>query len=383
MKIAVLKEHTVNEHRVAIHPEIIKKYISLGFEVCIESGAGEQAHISNQEYIDSGAKISKVPLEIIADADIILKVQPSDFIKSKNEMSDFKLIRKDTIIIGLFSPHNNIDLFNKCADKNITTFSMELIPRISRAQTMDVLSSQTNIAGYKAIMEAANLFNGLFPMMMTAAGTIPPAKVLILGAGVAGLQAIATAKRLGATVYAFDVRPETKEQVQSLGATYIEVGSNESGSASGGYAKEMSEEYKRKQSQLLAEYVAKSDIVVTTALIPGKPAPKLISKEMVDSMKAGSVIVDLAAINGGNCELTETDKVVNYKNISIIGYGNLASRVAREASRLYSKNLYNFIELLVNKQEKVLTVNLEDEIIAGALVTYKGQVVHSMFKGDK
>lgn len=377
MKIAILKERATNEKRVAISPEIVKKLVSHGVEVLIEKGAGEAASIQDFEYEKFGAKTSNILLEIIADADVILKVQPSPF--NLQELSELSFMKENAIIIGLMSPYNNQELLKAYAEKNITSMAIELLPRITKAQSMDVLSSQSNLAGYMAVIKAANEYGGAFPMMMTAAGTVSPAKVLVMGAGVAGLQVIATAKRLGAIVSAFDVRSVAKEQVQSLGATFIEVPVEEDGSTSGGYAKEMSEEYKLKQKQLIHETLKKHDIVITTALIPGRKAPELISLEMVKDMRSGSVIIDLAAASGGNCEGTVADQTVIYNNVKIIGYSNIASDISTESSKLYSRNLYNFLEYITKKEFKNIELNFDDEIIKSCVLTNGGNIVHPSF----
>ena len=377
MKIAVLKERVAGEHRVAISPEIVKKLTSLGVEIVIEHEAGINACVSDEEYVQAGAKISKILLEILADADIVLKVQPSP------DEIELEFMPKKAMIIGLLSPYNNGELLKHYIHKDITSVAMELIPRTTKAQSMDVLSSQSNLAGYAAVIKAASEYGRIFPMMMTAAGTASPARVLVIGAGVAGLQAIATAKRLGAIVSAFDVRSVAKEQVQSLGATFVEVKAQEDGSVTTGYAKEMSEEYKIMQKQLIHDTLKKTDIVITTALIPGKPAPQLITLEMVKNMRAGSVIIDLAAINGGNCEGTKPDKTTFLHGVKIIGCTNLASAVAAEASKLYSKNLYNFIEYITNKEFKSIDLNFEDDIVKACVLTHDGKIVHPNFQENR
>jgi H+-translocating NAD(P) transhydrogenase subunit alpha len=374
MKIAVLKERQTNEKRVAITPDIVKKLSSQNVEVCIESGAGLTAGFDDQAYQNAGAKISSVLLEILADADIVLKVQPSV------DNCELEFMKAGAILIGMISPYNNKEIVKQYAQKNVTSFAVELLPRITKAQTMDVLSSQSNLAGYMAVIKAANEYLGAFPMMMTAAGTVSPAKVLVMGAGVAGLQVIATAKRLGAIVSAFDVRSAAKEQVQSLGASFIEVPTNEDGSTSGGYAKEMSEEYKNKQKQLIHENLKKVDIVITTALIPGRPAPILITKDMLNDMKSGSVIIDLAAGSGGNCEGVKPDQTIMYNGIKLVGFSNLAAHIPLEASKLYSKNLFNLIDYLSNKEFKQINLNFEDEIIKSCVLTHNGNIIHPNFK---
>ena len=378
MKIAVLRERAQHEKRVAISAEMVKKFVAHGVNVNIEQGAGNSAAITDADYIKAGAKISNVLLEIVADADIILKIQPSP--TSDTDLTELSFIKENALIIGLLSPHNNKSLLNEYAHKKVTSMAIELLPRITKAQSMDVLSSQSNLTGYMAVIKAANEYGGAFPMMMTAAGTVSPAKVLVMGAGVAGLQAIATAKRLGAIVSAFDVRSVAKEQVQSLGATFIEVPTEEDGSTSGGYAKEMSDEYKAKQKQLIHDTIKKSDIVITTALIPGRAAPQLITLEMVNDMKAGSVIIDLAAASGGNCEGMIADQVVVHNNVKIIGYSNLASEISAESSKLYARNLYNFLEYITNKEFKEINLNFEDEIVKACVLTHNGQIVHPNFK---
>lgn len=376
MKISVLKEKSLHEKRVAAVPETVKKYIKLGYEVCIESGAGEEASFSDQEYEAAGAKVSKIPLEIIADADIVLKVQPSSFNPKKDTLEETEFMKTGAILVSFLSPHSasSRDLFQIYSSKNITSIAMELIPRITRAQEMDALSSQSNLMGYKAVIDAASEFDKAFPMMMTAAGTINPAKVMILGAGVAGLQAIATARRLGAVVCAFDVRTTAKEQVESLGAKFIQVDQAEDGSGQGGYAKEMSEEYKKKQSELIHNTIKSQDIIITTALIPGVKAPILITKEMIKDMKPGSIIVDLAAPNGGNCEYTKIDTVVNHNDIKILGYSNYPSRISSSASKLYSQNLFNLVKLMTSENQ--IKLNLEDEILRSAVLTHAGKIIN-------
>ena len=364
MKILIQKETTLNEKRVAITADLISKYNKLGYEILIESGAGLESNILDQDYQNAGATIVKDIASVIADIDIILKVQaPSDL-----EIKEISGCKKDVLLLGMLNPYQNQEKNKLYKELGLKAFAAELFPRISRAQGIDVLSSQSNLVGYRAVIDAVYELGVAMPMMMTAAGTITPAKVMVLGVGVAGLQAIATAKRLGAVVSAFDVRPSTKEQVQSLGAKFIEVTSEMVKESSSGYALEMSDDYKKKQEQLIFDNIIKQDIVISTALIPGKPAPKLISEEMVKAMKNGAVIVDIAAINGGNCELTNSGKMIEKFGIKIIGYDNFASRIARDASKLYAKNLYNFVEMITNKTEKKIVIDLEDEIIKASLL---------------
>ena len=373
MKIAVLKERKEHELRVAATPDMVKKYVALGVQVCVEAGAGKGASIADEAFHAAGATIAYESSSCTHEAGIILRV-------SAPEKEELMLMPEGAILVGMLDPHAQKQSLAAYNLKKISAFSLELLPRISRAQAMDVLSSQSNLAGYRAVIDAVAAFGKVVPMMMTAAGTVAPAKALVLGAGVAGLQAIATAKRLGAVVSAFDVRPAVKEQVESLGAKFIAVPVEESGEASGGYAKEMSEEYKQQQSQLIADTLKKQDLVISTALIPGKPAPVLITEAMVKDMKPGSVIVDLAAASGGNCPLTELDKVVVKHGVTIIGYSNMPSRVAVDASQLYARNVYNFVSGLLLGKDGALQVNWDDELVVGTLLTKDGVTVHKGFK---
>lgn len=367
ISLFVPKETAAGENRIAATPDTVKKLVALGCDVTIESGAGAGASLPDTLYEQAGAKIGTN-----ADADIVVKVQ----------VDSLDGIKNGALVIGIANPYKNDALIKEAAEKNIALFAMELVPRITRAQAMDVLSSQSNLAGYKAVLEAAAYYTRAFPMMMTAAGTVAPAKVFVMGAGVAGLQAIATAKRLGAVVSATDVRPAAKEQVKSLGGTFVAVEDEEFKAAetAGGYAKEMSAEYKAKQAQLIEETIAKQDIVITTALIPGRPAPKLVTEAMVRSMKPGSVLVDLAAENGGNCELTKTGEVVKAHGVTIIGHKNLANLLATDASALYAKNILNLLGLLINK-DKTLAIDWNDDIVKGIALTKDGQIIHPQFGG--
>ena len=380
MQIGIIKERRLDEKRVAATPDTVKKFIAMGLKVNIEKGAGITAAITDQEYVEAGAIILDDAQRVLENADIVLKVNkpigPKD--KDGSKLDEVKLLKSGSILVSLMEPYKDRDLIGLIAKQNITCFALELIPRITRAQTMDVLSSQSNLAGYKAVIEASTTYGKAFPMMMTAAGTVPPAKCLVMGAGVAGLQAIATARRLGAVVSASDVRPAAKENVESLGAKFIAVEDEEFKQAetSGGYAKEMSDEYKKKQTELIAATVAKQDIIICTALIPGKPAPVLLTPEMVDTMKPGSVIVDLAVEQGGNCPLSEPNKVVDRSGVQIIGCTNLASRVAIDASALFAKNLLNFVTPLINSSENKIEINMQDEIIVGSMITKDGKIVH-------
>ena len=382
MKLAVPKEIWPGEKRVAVTPDTVKKLIGLGFDVAIEAGAGINAAIPDDRFDDAGATIAKTMKTTVKDADVILKVRPPVVDGKTDELAAYK---KGAAVIALLDPYDRKDLIEKMAAAGVSSFAMELMPRISRAQSMDVLSSQSNLAGYRAVLDAAHEFGRIYPMMMTAAGTLPPARIVVVGAGVAGLQAIATAKRLGAVVSAFDVRPAVKEQVQSLGGTFIEVEDDAAdGETAGGYAKEMSDEYKAKQAAKLKEVLAKTDIVITTALIPGRPAPEIVTADMVAGMKPGSVIIDLAAERGGNVagvKLGET--VVTANGVKIIGPENITSSVATDATAMYAKNLLNFITLSVDKEKGTLAFNAEDQIIAETMLTRDGKVVHPKFGGEE
>lgn len=371
MQIAVLKEPAKHESRVALSVDVAKKYVAAGHTVLVESGAGLASSITDAQLEATGAKIVSAD-EALKQADILLCVQLP-------EESALAKLKTGSLVIGMLAPFENKAKLALLASKNLSLFSLELLPRISRAQSMDVLSSQSNLAGYRAVIDAVAELGKAVPMMMTAAGTVAPAKALVLGAGVAGLQAIATAKRLGAVVSAFDVRPVVKEQVESLGAKFIEVKSEETGEAAGGYAKEMSDDYKQKQAQLIHDTLKMQDIVISTALIPGRPAPVLITEAMVKDMKQGAVIVDLAVASGGNCPLSEPDKIVVKHGVKLIGHTNVPSRVALDASQLYARNLLNFLGLLINK-EGALNINQEDEIIKGALLAHGGKAVHAAIR---
>jgi NAD(P) transhydrogenase subunit alpha len=371
MKVAIVKESHEHESRVAVSPEIVKKIVNMGADVIVEKNAGLESSFLNEEYEKAGASIKSNFKETVNNANIILKVNPP----SESEITD---IPQGATLIGNLSVLSNKDKIKEYANANISALSIELIPRISRAQSMDILSSQSNLAGYKSVICAADEFGKSFPMMMTAAGTIPPARVLILGAGVAGLQAVATAKRLGAVVSAFDVRKAVKEQVESLGATFIEVKQDEDAETKGGYAKEMSKDYQKKQNEKIHQSLKKTDILITTALIPGKKAPTLVTKAMIEDMKPGSVIIDLAAIAGGNCELTEKNKTIISKNkVSVMGPTNILNKIAQDASRLYARNLWNFLEILLSKEGENININLnsKDEIIVETLITNQGKII--------
>lgn len=373
MKIALLREYKDGERRVAATPDAVKKYIALGATVTVETGAGWGASIDDAAYEAAGATIAGDTAACAQNADIILSVRAP-------EADKLAALPDGALLPGMLDPYANRNLLAAYNQKKLAAFALELLPRISRAQSMDVLSSQSNLAGYRAVIDAVAAFGKAVPMMMTAAGTVAPAKALVLGAGVAGLQAIATAKRLGAVVSAFDVRPVVKEQVESLGAKFIEVAAEESGEASGGYAKEMSEDYQTKQRQLIHDTIIKQDLVIATALIPGRQAPVLITEEMVKGMKQGAVIVDLAVASGGNCPLSELDQVVVKHGVTLIGYSDMPSRVAVDASQLYARNLYNFVStLLIDKDG--LNVKWDDELITGTLLTRDGATVHKNWMG--
>jgi NAD(P) transhydrogenase subunit alpha len=375
MIVAIPKERRAKETRVAATPETVKKLKGLGLEVAVETGAGADAHFSDADYLAAGATIAPDAAAALKTADIVLKVRgPSD--------EEIALLKRGAILVALLAPATEKDTIGKLGEAGIDAFAMEFLPRISRAQAMDVLSSQANLAGYKAVVDAAAQFGRAMPMMMTAAGTIAPARVLVMGAGVAGLQAIATARRLGAIVSATDVRPATKEQVESLGATFVAVMDDEFKQAqtAAGYAKEMSKEYQAKQAALIAETIRKQDIVITTALIPGRKAPVLVTEDMVKTMKPGSIIVDLAAEQGGNCPLTKPDEVVEAHGVTLMGYCNLPGRLAVDSSSLYARNLFNFVSLFVDKKTGAVTLNWDDEIIKGAGLTRGGAVVHPALK---
>jgi NAD(P) transhydrogenase subunit alpha len=372
MKIGIAKEVDGLEPRVAATPDTVKKFVALGVEVAIEPGAGVKSGLLDADYAAAGAVVSA---DALKDADVVIKVK-------RPEASELARYKKGALVIAIMDPYGNEAALQAMAAAGVSGFAMELMPRITRAQVMDVLSSQANLAGYRAVIEAAEAFGRAFPMMMTAAGTIPAAKVFVMGVGVAGLQAIATARRLGAVVTATDVRPAVKEQVESLGAKFLAVEDEEFKQAetAGGYAKEMSKEYQAKQAALTAEHIRKQDIIITTALIPGRPAPKLVSAEMVRSMKPGSVLVDLAVERGGNVEGAQPGKVAEVDGVKIVGFTNVAGRVAASASSLYARNLFSFVETMVDKTSKALAVNWDDELVKATALTKDGAVIHPNFQ---
>ncbi|MFQ5953942.1 MAG: Re/Si-specific NAD(P)(+) transhydrogenase subunit alpha [Kiloniellales bacterium] len=409
MKVAIPKERHADETRVAATPDTVKRLIGLGLDVVLEAHAGDGAAIPDAAFRQAGAEIAGDGATALKDADIVLKVRrpmtpkldgPSADLPSPAEagfakaggfgpqaggaLDELAMMRKGAALIGLLAPQGAPRACRAYAEAGITAFAMELMPRISRAQSMDALSSQSNLAGYMAVIEAAAAFQRAFPMMMTPAGTVPPARVMVLGVGVAGLQAIATARRLGAVVSATDVRPATKEEVKSLGAKFVAVEDEEflQAESQEGYAKEMSDAYKEKQAALIHETLKTQDIAICTALIPGRPSPVLITEAMVKDMKPGSVIVDLAVDEGGNCALSEAGEVVHKAEVTIIGPLNLPGRVAASASALYARNLFNFLEILVDKDKGALDIDLEDEIVKGTLIAHDGKVVHPELAGE-
>ena len=371
MRIGVARESDAGEPRVAATAETVKKFKALGAEVAVARGAGIASGIPDADYEAAGAEIGE---DVTKTADLVLKVRRP----APNELSHYK---KGALVVAIMDPYGNEAALKQMAEAGLVAFAMELMPRITRAQSMDVLSSQANLAGYRAVVDAAGEYGRALPMMMTAAGTVPAAKVFIMGVGVAGLQAIATARRLGAVVTATDVRPATKEQVESLGAKFLAVEDEEFKNAqtAGGYAKEMSKEYQAKQATLVAEHIKKQDIVITTALIPGRPAPRLITAAMVASMRPGSVIVDLAVERGGNVEGAIPGRVEQAGGVKIVGHLNVAGRLAASASALYAKNLLTFVETLIDKKEKKLAINWDDEIVKGTALTRDGAVIHPNF----
>ena len=361
MRIGSVLENQENEKRISITPDVIKKYTSLGFEVLLSENYGRHIGINDDEYLKLGVKISKDDNEILSSSDIIVQL---------GMLSDEKssIIKESQILIGILNPYDNKDKLESLAKKKIKLFSLELLPRITRAQSMDILSSQANLAGYKAVIESFAYFEKAIPMMMTAAGTIPAAKFLVVGAGVAGLQAIATAKRMGAIVFATDVRMASKEQVESLGGKFLTVEGTENLETEGGYAKEASEDFKNKQEELLNETLKKIDIVICTALIPGKKAPLIIKENMINDMQSGSVIYDLAAIQGGNTAFTEVNKIIEKNGVKIMGESNILNKLPISSSSLYAKNVFNFVDNLFDKKSKKININLEDEIIEKTLI---------------
>lgn len=380
MKVAVPRERRDHERRVAATPYTAGKLASLGARVVVERGAGLRSNFADRLYGDAGAEIADTEAETLDGADVVLKVQ-SPMTGDEGGADELGMIREGAVLVGLLAPFDRRATVDAYAERGIGAFAMELIPRIARAQSMDALSSQSSLAGYRAVLDAAAEFHRALPMMMTAAGTVAPARVFVLGAGVAGLQAIATARRLGAIVSATDVRPAVKEQVESLGASFVTVEDEESASAEteGGYAKEMSEDYRRRQAELVRAHLARQDIAVTAALVPGRRAPMLIDEDMTRSMNPGSVIVDLAVEAGGNCALSRPGEIVEANGVKIVGFHNVPSRIAEDASALYARNLLNFFSPLVDAEARRLKIDWDDEIVAGTALTRDGAVVHPLF----
>jgi NAD(P) transhydrogenase subunit alpha len=380
MKIAIPKERRPYETRAAASPDSVKKFIALGVQITVEAGTGDGAFISDDAYASMGATIAVDYQSAVKDADVVLKVR-RPLTSGEGDVDELTALPKGSILVGIMLPHKNIADIKLYAEAGITVFSMDLMPRITRAQTLDVLSSQSNLAGYRAVIDGAACYAGAFPMMMTAAGTIAPARVFVMGAGVAGLQAIATARRMGAIVSAIDVRPVTREQVESLGATFVALPefATEASETAGGYAREMGEDFQRRQAALVHETLRKQDLVICTALIPGRPAPTLINDDMVRDMKPGSVIVDMAVEAGGNCTLSKEGEVVDVNGVKILGPINLPGQIAADSTPLYARNLYNFFELMIDGEKGELNIDWEDEIVTETLITRDGAVVHPDF----
>ncbi len=380
MKIGVSKERRPHELRVAASPDTVKRLIGIGLEVLVEKGAGEGARVADQAFVDAGASIAKDAKALFKDADVVLKVQ-RPLAKGEGKVNEMALLRSGQLLIGMLDPYQNKDHVDAYAKAGVTAFALELLPRTTRAQAMDVLSSQANLAGYRAVLDGMAEFDRVMPMLMTAAGTIPPAKVFIIGAGVAGLQAIATAKRMGAVVSATDIRPASKEEVESLGAKFVGVVKQDAATA-GGYAKELSEEDRKEQAEMVANHLKQQDIVITTAQIPGRPAPRLITKAMIKTMKPGAVLVDLAVESGGNIEGSELAKTVDTDGVKIVGHANMPSRLAPATTSLYARNLFNFVDLLVDKESKALAIDEDDDLIKGSMITKDGKIVHPNLGGS-
>jgi H+-translocating NAD(P) transhydrogenase subunit alpha len=375
--IGVPKERRPDESRAAASPDSVKRLKGLGLEVLVERGIGERAMMPDRLFADAGATVVPSAEDLFARADILLKVQ-RPLAAGEGELDEMALLGEGKLLIGMLDPYNAREQVAAYAEAGIAAFALELLPRTTRAQAMDVLSSQANLAGYRAVVDGCHEFNRVMPMMMTAAGTVPAARVFVIGAGVAGLQAIATARRLGAVVSATDVRPASKEEVESLGAKFVGVPVEEAATA-GGYAKELAEEQQRKQQELLAETLKSQDLVITTAQIPGRPAPRIVTRAMVEAMKPGSVIVDLAAVSGGNCELSESGKIVRHGDVVIVGHANFPARLAPAASSLYGRNLVNFVQLVIDKESGEVRIDAEDDLVQGTLLTRDGKVVHEAF----
>jgi NAD(P) transhydrogenase subunit alpha len=374
MRIGIPREQRPGEHRVAASPDTVKRLIAKGVEVLVERGAGARARFADQAFADAGARLIEELQALYREADVVLKVR-RPLAASEDAVDEMTLLRPGQVLIGMLNPYQNRDQVAAYAEAGVTAFALELLPRTTRAQSMDVLSSQANLAGYRALIDGLAEFDRVMPMLMTAAGTVPPAKVFVIGAGVAGLQAIATARRLGAVVSATDIRPAAKQEIESLGAKFVGV-VKESAATAGGYARELSEDDRKQQAEMVAQHIKGQDLVITTAQIPGRPAPRLVSRAMVESMKPGSVLVDLAVESGGNVEGSQPGQVVEAGGIKIVGHGNVPSRLAPATSALYARNLLNFVELLIDPESKELVIDASDELIKGTLITRDGKVVH-------
>ena len=374
MKIGVPKEHRPDELRVAASPDTVKRLAGRGIGVLVEAGAGAGARYADQSFAEAGAKLVNDTAALYGDADVILKVR-RPLAAGEGEIDEMALLRPGQVLVGMLDPYQHPEQVAAYAKAGVIAFALELLPRTTRAQAMDVLSSQANLAGYRAVIDGLAEFDRVMPMLMTAAGTVPPAKVFVIGAGVAGLQAIATARRLGAVVSATDIRPAAKEEIESLGAKFVGVVKEEAATA-GGYAKELSDEDRKQQADMVAQHLKNQDLVITTAQIPGRPAPRLVSRAMVESMRSGSVVVDLAVESGGNVEGSEVGQVVDLSGVKIVGHANMPARLAPATSALYARNLLNFVDLLIDPETKKLVINESDDLIKGALITKDGKVVH-------
>ena len=381
MKIGVVKERRAGERRVAASPDTVKRFVGQGAEVLVERGAGEGSWMLDDAFEKAGATLVDGAEKVWGEADVVLKVR-KPLEEGEGDVDEMRLLRKGQVLIGMLNPHANRQQVEAYAKGDVTTFALELLPRTTRAQSMDVLSSQANLAGYRAVIDGLAVFDRAMPMMMTAAGTVPPAKVFILGAGVAGLQAIATARRLGAVVSATDVRPASREEVESLGAKFVGV-PIEDAATSGGYARQLTDDERKKQAEMVAETLKTQDLVITTAAIPGKKAPVLIDRAMVDSMKPGAVIVDLAVETGGNCELAKPGEIVRHGGVLIVGHENVPSRLAPDTSLLYARNLWTFTSLLIDKDKGEISIDTDDDLVKGTLLTRDGAIVHEAFTADQ
>jgi NAD(P) transhydrogenase subunit alpha len=381
MKIGFLKERRPDEARVAASPDTVKRLVGRGVEVLVEAGAGDRARFSDQSFVEAGARLVDDAAALYRDADILLKVR-RPLAAGEGQIDEMALLRPGQVLVGMLDPYQHPEQVAAYAKAGVIAFALELLPRTTRAQAMDVLSSQANLAGYRAVIDGLAEFDRVMPMLMTAAGTIPPAKVFVIGAGVAGLQAIATARRLGAVVSATDIRPAAKEEIESLGAKFVGVVKADAATA-GGYAKELSDEDRKQQAEMVAQHLKSQDLVITTAQIPGRPAPRLVSRAMVESMRPGSVVVDLAVESGGNVEGSQVGKVADVSGVKIVGHANMPARLAPATSALYARNLLNFVDLLIDPETKKLVINESDDLIKGALITKDGEVVHPALRRDQ